>query len=452
MRDLIVFLVFATLLPACFLRPWFGLMTFTWLAYNRTQDLTWGFARSLPISQLVGLFMIAGWMVWEFRPILGRDARLRAMVLLVLLIGVSMATSSLRVDLVLDRYMELIKVILVALLTAALLVDRERLRQFGLVLSLALGFYGVKSGLFFLFTGGGTINGPGGMLLDNNDFALANTMNLPFLWYMSGDLSDVRFGRPLKYLLRVAFVLTILTVLATGSRGGFLAMGVTLFIMAMKTRFKVPALVGVAVMGLLALALAPPEFIDRLRSITNASEDPSAQARFISWQVAVNMIKAHPFFGVGFQNMFWEFPRYLTGIYVPEGTKVIENHVAHNSYLQIWAESGTFAYLVFMFILVSTIRRVRRISRVVKGTPEAWAGRYSLAIEVTLYGYMVGATFLNRAHFDLVYQLVAVAVALPLVIAAERERSAARRRRTGPAPARDVWVRHADPFAKLPGA
>jgi hypothetical protein len=65
---------------------------------------------------------------------------------------------------------------------------------------------------------------------------------------------------------------------------------------------------------------------------------------------------------------------------------------------------------------------------------------------------MVGATFLNRAHFDLVYQLVAVAVALPTVVTLERQRAANRRRRAGPAPAQRAWVRHADPFVKLPGS
>ena len=39
------------LLPLCYLRPWVGVCVFSWLAYNRTQDLTWGFARVLPISQ-----------------------------------------------------------------------------------------------------------------------------------------------------------------------------------------------------------------------------------------------------------------------------------------------------------------------------------------------------------------------------------------------------------------
>ena len=58
MRDVVVFILFITVLPTCFLKPWFGLMAFSWLAYNRTQDLTWGLARLLPISNTIGIAMI----------------------------------------------------------------------------------------------------------------------------------------------------------------------------------------------------------------------------------------------------------------------------------------------------------------------------------------------------------------------------------------------------------
>jgi O-antigen ligase len=127
--------------------------------------------------------------------------------------------------------------------------------------------------------------------------------------------------------------------------------------------------------------------------------------------------------------------------------------VAHNSYLQIWAESGTIAFGLFLFLLFGTLRAMRRLQAAVRGTADEWVRRYAMAIETTLYGYLVGAVFLNRAHFDLMYQLVAVGVMLPVAVVAERERVAAlRRRRLGPAVAAEVWVRHRDPFVKLPSA
>ena len=453
MRDIVVFTLFVVLLPVCLLRPWFGVMVFSWLAYNRTQDLTWGFARGLPISELVAIAMIVGWLVWEYRPLLGnKDPRLRAMVALLLVIGISIAAKTFRYEVQVSRYSELAKVIFVALLTGALLVTRRRLRAMALVIALALGFYAVKNALFYM-AGGGTINGPGGMLKDNNDFALAMVMNLGFLWYMSGAVSDMRFGRFLKIFLRGAFFLNVLTIMSTSSRGGFLAMGVVLFMISMKTRYKVPALVSVALMGVLAFAFAPPEYIERLRSITKA-QDASVQGRLISWKVAGNMIMRNPLLGIGFNNMVFDYQRYTQGVRIPEGSKEIHSRVAHNSYLQIWAESGTIAFGLFLYMIFSSIFLLRRIQRYAKDTPDDWILPYARAIEVTFFGYLTGAMFLNRAHFDLVYQLVAVTAALPVVIAAERERlrQIAARRRKGPALAQQVWVRHKDPFVKLPSA
>src|SRR5262249_17260811 len=154
-------------LPVCLLRPWFGLMVFSWLAYNRTQDLCWGFARLLPISELVAIFMIIGWLMWEYRPIIGRDPRLRAMTALVAVVGISIGCKTFRFAVQMPHYTELIKVVYVALLTAALMVSRRRLRAVCLVITLALGMYGVKNAIWFML-GGGTIAGPGGMLRDNN--------------------------------------------------------------------------------------------------------------------------------------------------------------------------------------------------------------------------------------------------------------------------------------------
>jgi len=445
-RDVVVFSLFVILLPACFLRPWFGVMTFTWLAYNRTQDLTWGFARGLPISNSVAIAMIAGWLVWEFRPLSFSDRRLKAMLLLLIVIGVGMAVNTLRWDLVGKRYIELIKVIFVSLLTASLLINRRRLRSAGLVISLALGFYGIKNGLHFLM-GGGSIVGPGGMLADNNDFALAMAMNLPFLWYMSDEVSDLRGGKALRYFMRWAFFMTMLTIMSTGSRGGFLSMGVVIFFMAMKTRYKIPALIGMGFLGMIGLMMAPAEYIERLKSITEAG-DQSVQGRFIAWQVAFNMVKSRPFFGIGFYNMVWEFDRYTQGIDIPGGK--IKGRVAHNSYFQIWAETGSIALCLFLYMLLSTIFFMRKIGRRVKNTAVSWLRNYTNAIEICLLGYMCGATFLNRAHFDMMYQVVAIATTIPVVMAIELRRAKPKRR--GPGVAREVWVRHRDPFVKLPSA
>jgi probable O-glycosylation ligase (exosortase A-associated) len=445
-RDIVVFLLFVGLLPMCLLRPWFGLMTFTWLAYNRTQDLTWGFARGLPISQTIAIATIVGWLAWEPRPLVRRDVRLKAMILLVILAGLSIGVNRLRWDYQGSRYQELIKIVFVALLTSALCTNRDRLRVVMFVIAGALGFFGVKNAIWFML-GQQTGIGPGGMLKDNNDFALAMVMNLPLLWYMAEEAGRRRFGHVTRPLMRLAFCMTMLTIMATGSRGGFLAMGVTLFAMAIKTKWKVPAIVGMGLLGAVGLMLAPAEYVDRLKTITEA-QDASVVGRLVSWKVAFEMIKDKPLLGIGFKNMVFDYQTYLGRVEIPAAWGVIPSRVAHNSYLQVCAETGTIAFAAFMFMLLSTIRMARRIDKVVRRTTDDWVRPYVNAIEVSLYGFLTGALFLNRAHFDLIYQLVAVAAAVPAIVVAERAVTARAARRRGPAPARRVQVTHRDPFIR----
>lgn len=448
MRDVVVFLLFVGVLPLCFLRPWVGLCTFTWLAYNRTQDLTWGFARTLPISQLVAIFMILGWMVIEPRPLRLRSPMVKAMVLLLVWVGVSMLGSGLDWELQGNRYTELGKVMLISLITGALITSRDRLRVLVAIIAVGLGFYGSKNGLMYL-AGSETIVGPGGMLKDNNDFSLAMVMNMPFLWYLADDVGGLRWGRPLRLFMRATFWLGFLTIMSTGSRGGFLALGVALTVMALKTRFKIPALVLMGVGGVTMLVAAPAEYRERISSIFAGSEemDGSVKGRLVSWQVAGNMIEAHPITGIGFNQMVKKYNNYTEGVVNEQGTTEHYARVAHNTYLQIWAESGTPAYLLFMFMLLGSIAWLEVAWRRFRRQGDTWVVPYCHAIQVAFIAFLVGATFLNRAHFDLTYQLVVLASVLPHVVAAERLRAAERRR--GPGPADVVTVEAGDPFVWL---
>ncbi len=441
MRDVVVFILFVVMLPICMVRPWVGVLCFSFLAYNRTQDLTWGFARSLPLAQSVAIAMIVGWLVWEYRPIWKRDPRVQAMVFLVLWVGISMFSNHLRWNYVGHRYIELVKVIFVSLLTGGLMISRQRLRQLFMCVGIALGFYGAKNGIMYAVGGSETIVGPGGMLKDNNDFALAMVMNFPILVYMGPELRNLdKRGKLFHYGFWGVAACSMLTLVATGSRGGFLSLGAVMGWMVMKTRYKVPAIVAAILLAIVGWQFVPQDYKDRMATILEPGKDASAMGRLISWQVATNMIIAKPITGIGFNNMVHEYHNYMTGIVLPEGYGEGAK-VAHNSYFQIWAESGTPAYLSFMFMIISTILLMRRVVSRAKREGDDWVIPYAQAIECTFIGFLVGATFLNRAHFDLVYQLVAAAACLPGIVAYERVHGGASARRKGPRLAQEVSVR-----------
>lgn len=435
MRDLIVFAVVFGLLPLAFLRPYYGLLLFTWLAYMRAPDLAWGPARSFRFSLMVAAVMFTGWLLFDRHKFFRRDRRCYYMLALVVTVTISYILAPYKVGSVPSKFVEFVKVIAIALFTTAQIDSRSRLRQVVWLITLSLGFYGAKGGLWFLITQDARIiQGPGGLLLDNNDFSLAMCMNLPFLFY----LAHAEPNRRVKMFLRVVLVLTVLTIMMTGSRGGFLSMVATFGMITLKSRYKTVAFSTAFVGALIFVMIMPQDYRDRLMTLKSAHKtDASALGRIHAWGIALKMIKAKPLFGIGFNNFVFEYGRYDDSV-VPN-----VHRVAHNSYLQIWAESGTFSLLFFLGVMGSTwllMMRMRRLNRAYRGPP--WITHYGHMIECSLTAFVVGAMFLNRAHFDMLYQMCAVAVAMFWVAWAEMRRRPDGKR-SGPS---HLVVRHRDPF------
>src|SRR5262245_54120453 len=224
MRDLLVFAIVLLSLPLSFRRPFLGLIVFSWLAYMRPQDLCWGFARDMRMSFYVGMAMIAGWWAHERgqRPFARWDLRTRLLLVLVVLVTLSYAQAHFITEYSNRYYLEFLKIIVVALFTTGQIDSRARMRWLCWTIALCLAFYGVKGGLFGVLSGGASIlRGPGGMLEDNNDFALALVMNVPLLWYLGDSDRALPFVR---LLTRIGILLTVVTIALTHSRGGFLAL------------------------------------------------------------------------------------------------------------------------------------------------------------------------------------------------------------------------------------
>jgi len=395
MRDIIVIgWVFASL-PFAFFRPFYGLLVFTILAYNRTQDLTWGVANQYRLAFYIAIVTLAGYLL---RPPEGRyiffEKRTYLMLLLLGLVFLSVIFA-VYPQIAYHKFYEFVKVILVALMTPPLLTTKRRCRILFWTIALSLGFYAVKNGLTFQVTQ----RGPGGMLYDNNDFSSALVMNVPLLYY----LSRAETRKLYRFGFLASVPLSVIAISLTESRGGFLSLLVVLFILVMKSRHRVVLLALSPLAAMLFLAMMPQRTIERFKTIQNYEEDASAQARLHAWRAALAMSRDYPWFGVGYRNFESMYPEYAP---------LDRTRVAHNAYLQLMAESGRPALAVFLLLLAVTIlscRRMQREGRAAFG-PNHWFVLYAAALEVSFYGYLASGMFLNRAHFDLLYHLIGISI------------------------------------------
>lgn len=410
MRDLIVFLAVMALMPTAFQRPYIGMLLFSWLAYMRPQDLCWGFARTMRLSFFVSIAMLSGWLANEQgkRKFTHWEPRTVLMMTLMVLIAISYFQAQVQDEYTDKYFFEYIKIIVIALFTVGQCDSKDRLRGIFWVIAISLGFFGVKSGTWGLITGGGKqiLRGPGGMLEDNNDFALALVMNIPLLYYLGIGEKKKWVGRA----TRVAVMLTVVTVLLTRSRGAFLALSFTSLWIAYRSGKLFRAMMFLLFLAALFPFVAPQDILDRLASIGDTKES-SASARLTAWATAFEMIKDNPIWGVGMRNFQPRYPDYSV---VPLSSSST-TYVAHNSYLQIWAESGTLAFIVYMGVLGSVFVSLGSLYKRCRNRPDLeWARNYIRMMEATTVGFSVGAFFLNRGHFDLWYHWLALVAALSL--------------------------------------
>lgn len=412
MRDVLVALFVLASLPTCFRRPFIGLLMFTLLAYMRVQDLTWGWARYERWSYYVALATAIGFVLSSGKKrFMLPDLRNWAMVALIVLVGASLLASSWLSKRDFANFVEYVKIVGVALFTTGIVKNRASLRILVYVIALSFGFYGVKNGLAFILSGGGLkiIDGPGGMLTDNNDFALALCMGTPLILHLG--LSE---RRPLLRRVMLCIVPGMLmTIVATHSRGAFLAITLTFVVLVWRSRNRVA---GFALFALIAIAgalAAPKSYYDRISTLKTYQEDGSAVGRLEAWKVAGRMIAARPMLGVGYSKFQQNYKNYdhnptvtASGETDAEGTRV-----AHNSYLQIWAECGTPAFLLYLYLIAASFIDLWAVRReALKRYYSSWILSYATMFEASLVAFTIGSFFLNRAQFDLFYHFVAVVI------------------------------------------
>jgi probable O-glycosylation ligase (exosortase A-associated) len=415
MRDLVITLILFGLMPVCYRKPFVGLAVFSWLAYMRVQDLTWGFARGMRWSYYVAIVTFAGFLVSpERRRWFAQDVRCYVMIALVVIIGLGVALSQDPNVRQFERYVEYVKIVAIALFTTAIVDTKERLRVLLWIIALSFGFFGVKSGLMGIANGGNAIiRGPGGMLADNNDFSLALSMAVPMLFYLGWTERKPEIRKVFFFSLP----LTVITVGLTRSRGGFLSVAAAIGMLVLRSRHRLNGILVGCLVAVAAFFAAPQDYKERLMTILEPSREGSANSRLRAWGIASRMALDNPVLGVGMYKFRQHYRQYHPNF--QPGEDVI---VAHSSYFQIWAECGTPALLLYFGLIFGSFWTCWSLRAEAKRRyHSSWIINYASMFEASLASFVVGSTFLNRAHFDLFYHWVAIVIVFAIVARREMD-------------------------------
>jgi probable O-glycosylation ligase (exosortase A-associated) len=412
-RDLVIVIAIVSSLPLCFLRPWIGILVWSWVAYMNPHRLAWDFAYDTPVALMVGIATLAGFVLTRDRtPFVWT----RESIAILALWGWFSLTSIFAIypESAWAKWREVSKILLMALLAIPLFQDRARLRVLLLVIAGSIGFYGVKGGVFALASGGQwmVLGPPGSFFEANTELALVLNMCLPILLYLARE--ETRCW--MKCSLWLAFALTALAVPFTYSRGGVVGLVVVLSLLFLRARARV-ALVPVTIAGLLVFAwFAPQHWLDRMETLREYDQDESANLRLMSWQVGWQIAADRPLTGGGFRVFVH---RETYDKYMPEYPRSF-GHDAHSIYFNLMGEHGWIGLGLFALLVFSTFGTLRRLRAEGRGHPNLrWIADYSQMLQASIVAYLVTGTFLSVAYFDLAYQLFIIVVILKAILRRE---------------------------------
>ena len=421
MRDVVLFIVIFSLLPFCIARPYIGVLTWAWLGYMNPHRLTWGPAYSYDWGKLIALATLIGFaiavMSRDRKPKLPREKEVVLLVLLWLMFGFT-TLFAMDVPAASAEFIKICKVLLMTFLTLMLIDDRRKLRLLVLVITLSVGFYGVKGGVFSLMTGGQhLVKGPAGSFFGaNNGLGLALNMCLP-LWYF---LSKSEPKRVVRLFMLGSFGLTAMSVVFTYSRGAFLGLAAVLFFIGLTLKFyqKIVVLFLAVILSGAVLSQIPDKWIERMGTIQSFEEDRSAIGRLEAWKLAWRVALDRPLTGGGFEAFE---DNSLYDRYYPETRARTD---VHSAYFEVLGENGFITFGIYMALMASTVLALERLARRFKRSEtDRWIYYYSRMVQISIAAFAVSGAFLEVASFDMYYHLVALAIVLKSIARKQVENS-----------------------------
>jgi O-antigen ligase len=216
-------------------------------------------------------------------------------------------------------------------------------------------------------------------------------------------------------------------VVASFARGAFLAAGLVLFVLWLRSPRKLAMGVTIIVLGLTFVIAAGVMFPDgaywtEMQTILDGYSDATGSDRRMLWAAGWTVFLRNPLVGVGAGNF---------GVYASETFHLAEaeGHYAHpehfwgrslhNIYYQLLSEQGIVGSAIFLWLLIDFVRKNRAMRR--PDVLERWSrmadGRYDLravvlGLEAALVAFLANGYFYDQLYTGHLYALLGINLVL----------------------------------------
>lgn len=400
MRDLALLATLLPLLGLAVMRPFVGVLLWSWISFMNPHRLAWGFATQQPWAVIIFGATVIG-CVLAREP---RKLRINAVMLLLLLLMVSITLTSTTAlapsAQVWEKWDRTFKILLGLLLTAALLDERRRVHALIWLMVISLGYFGVRGGVFTLITGGGFIvmGPPDTMVTDRNQLSVGLLVAMPLMNYLRLQSRH----RLIRIGLVAAMVITLFAVIGSQSRGALVALAATAAVLWFRSSGKVVS--GVVIVAAVAAVITfmPDTWVARMNTLNTYEQDQSAMGRVQIWETAFLLARMRPLVGSGFLGtQYAEIVNMVTPGTTPRA--------AHSIWFEVLGEHGFPTFLIWLSIIAAGAVYSLRIARATAGrTDLRWAHDLARMSQVSMVAYVVGGSFLSLGYWDFFWTLIVV--------------------------------------------
>lgn len=266
---------------------------------------------------------------------------------------------------------------------------------------------------------------------DANDLGMLLVMTFPMGLFFLLRGRDLR----VRLMSAAALLLFIVVIIKTGSRGafvGFCIVGLWILVRytAIPTGRRLAALAAAVV---LLGVWGSSDYWNRMETLLSPTEDynwagESESGRMEVWKRGVGYMFSHPLVGVGARN-FSAAEGYLSrgGQLNQLGAEGFKWSAAHNSFVEIGAETGVIGLLLFLALLFQGFRISGRSPPAPSSdtTPQD-SEALRQALRVSLVGYMATGFFLSAAYDPILFAMLGLLAGI-----AKLDRQASERLATG---------------------
>jgi probable O-glycosylation ligase (exosortase A-associated) len=251
------------------------------------------------------------------------------------------------------------------------------------------------------------------MIEDNNNLALAMVMMLPIINYLRVTTANpyIRWGS------LAALLLTVVAIVGTYSRGGFVGLIVVGFAFFMLSKHKIAALLSAVIVVGAVIAFAPPDWKARMGTIEGYERDGSAQGRIEAWATSWNLAVDRPLVGGGFAAIE---QKAISSKYRESGQAIAR--APHSIYFQVLGDHGFVGFAIYLGVVFVAIANLFQVGQQTRGREDLeWANMLSRMLLIGYAGFLVAGSFLSMAYYDMFLCFLALSAALREIVARQLE-------------------------------